>query len=322
MRQTNFARYAWGALAYNIFVILFGAFVRATGSGAGCGSHWPLCNGVVIPQTAQTGTMIEFTHRLTSGLSLIIVIILFVWAFRAYPKGHRVRFGASLSLLFIITEALVGAGLVLFQWVAQNDSVGRAVAIVIHLLNTFLLLAVLTLTAHWASGGHSIQVRGAGINLGILLVALLGTLVIGASGALAALGDTLFPVRTLAEGVQQDFSATAHYLIRLRILHPSIAVIVGFYLVAAAGLIALQTTNRGIKYWSRFLTVLVLIQLAAGLLNVLLLAPVAIQIVHLFLADLVWISLILFSAETLAKIESPDAKPAIGTAVGPLVNGV
>jgi heme A synthase len=307
MRQKYFARYAWSVLAYNIFVILFGAFVRASGSGAGCGSHWPLCNGVVIPRNVQIETIIEFSHRLTSGLALILVIILIIWAFRAYPKGSPVRLGASLSMFFIITEALVGAGLVLFEWVAQDDSAGRAISIVIHLINTFLLLAAITLTANWASGGAQIQLRRAGVNLWLVMIALAGTLLMGASGALAALGDTLFPVNSVVEGIRQEFSTTAHYLIRLRLLHPSIAVLVGFYLIAIAGLLSLRAKNRQIKELSRGLTLLVLVQLAAGLLNVLLLAPVWMQIVHLLLADLVWIVLVLFSSDILAKEASPGS---------------
>jgi heme A synthase len=144
MQLTRFAKYAWGVLAYNILVILWGAYVRATGSGAGCGSHWPLCNGEVIPRAEQVETLIEFAHRLTSGLSLLLVVGLLVWAFRSYPKGHLVRLGAGLSMFFIITEALVGAGLVLFEWVAQDVSSGRVISMAVHLVNTFLLLASLT----------------------------------------------------------------------------------------------------------------------------------------------------------------------------------
>jgi heme A synthase len=319
MQSNKFASFSWIVLAYNIFVILFGAFVRATGSGAGCGSHWPLCNGVVIPKNVQIETIIEFSHRLTSGAALLLVVILFIWAFRLYPKGSNVRLGASLSLFFIITEALVGAGLVLFEWVAQDTSVGRAISIVIHLINTFVLLAVLTLTAHWASGGAPLQLRGAGINLWLLLIGLAGTLLMGASGALAALGDTLFPVNSLAEGIQQEFSTTAHYLVRLRLLHPSIAVLVGLYLIAAAGLIRVKAESQRVKTYSRWLTIFVLVQLAAGLVNVLLLAPVWMQIVHLFLADLVWIFLILFSSEVLAKVEAPGSIPVRVPSSGGLI---
>ena len=121
MKLCRFAKYAWAVLAYNVGVVLWGADVRATGSGAGCGNHWPLCGNVVIPQSPALATMIEFSHRVTSGLTLVFVAGLLLWAWRAYPKGHAVRLGAGLAVGFTITEALVGAGLVLFQLVAQNE---------------------------------------------------------------------------------------------------------------------------------------------------------------------------------------------------------
>src|ERR1044071_4013704 len=120
--NARFARYAWGVLAYNVAVVLWGAYVRATGSGAGCGNHWPLCNGEVTPHSPAIATLIEFTHRATSGISLALVGLLVVWAFRAYPRRHRVRLGAALSLVFLLTEALIGAALVLLEHVAKNTS--------------------------------------------------------------------------------------------------------------------------------------------------------------------------------------------------------
>src|SRR5690242_12260676 len=111
------ARYAWSVLAYNVAVILWGAYVRATGSGAGCGEHWPLCNGQVLPRAPALATMIEYSHRLTSGVALLSVIVLLVWTYRVTPPGPA-RKAAALSAFFILTEAAVGAGLVLFQLVA------------------------------------------------------------------------------------------------------------------------------------------------------------------------------------------------------------
>jgi heme A synthase len=296
MRINNFAKYAWGVLAYNLIVILWGAYVRATSSGAGCGSHWPLCNGVVIPRQPQIETVIEFTHRLMSGLSLLLVVVMFIWAFRSFNRGNTVRLGSTLSLIFIITEALVGAGLVLFQWVAHDASVGRAISIVIHLLNTFMLLAALTLTAWWASGGKPIRVQGKGLSAWLLGIGILGTLIMGASGAIAALGDTLFPAVSLLSGIQQDFSPTAHFLIRLRLFHPTIAIIVGIFLIISVGVINLRTSDSTVRRFARLLSVIIAVQLGAGFINVLLLAPVWMQIIHLLLADLVWILLILLSA--------------------------
>jgi heme A synthase len=312
MQLTRYAKFAWGVLGYNLLVILWGAYVRATGSGAGCGSHWPLCNGEVIPGNPGLATLIEFTHRLMSGAALLLVVALFIWGFRSYAKGHPVRTGAGLSLVFILTEALVGAGLVLFEYVAADASVGRAISIVIHLLNTFMLLAALSLTAWWASGGQSIQLRGSSPSFILLGVGILGTLLVGASGALAALGDTLFPAQSLFQGIQEELSPTSHFLLRLRILHPMISIIVGIYLILSIGFINIRKNSKTSRRLARYVTVMVTIQLAAGFINVLLLAPVWMQIVHLLLADLVWIGLILLSASVLAVKSSTATEGLAG----------
>ncbi len=292
-RLPLFARFTWFVLAYNLLVILWGAYVRATGSGAGCGSHWPLCNGEVLPRSPQIETLIEFTHRLSSGLAFLLVMGMLLWAWRAYPKGHLVRTGALLTGCFIVTEALIGAGLVLFEWVASDASSGRAISIVVHLLNTFMLLGSLVLTAWWASGGNGFKMQRQSSLVVVGVLGLLGTLAVGASGALAALGDTLFPARTLAEGFLLDFSPSSHFLLRLRLLHPTLAAVVGSYLILAAGYIRLRRRQRRTQSLARWLSLIILIQLGAGLLNLILLAPLWMQLVHLFLADLVWIVLIL-----------------------------
>lgn len=312
MKLARLAPYAWGVLVYNLGVILWGAYVRATGSGAGCGSHWPLCNGEVIPRSPQAETVVEFTHRLSSGLALVLVVGLLVWAVRAFPRKHPVRLGASLAMVFMITEALVGAGLVLFELVAENASMVRAVSVAVHLANTFLLLAALTLTAGWASGGAPVRLKGQGALSWILGLGFLTMLILGVSGAVTALGDTLFPSGSLAGGIRQDFSPTAHFLIRLRLLHPLIAVAVGLYLVFAAGLARILRPDPRTRRLAWALTLLFLVQLGAGLTNLILLAPVWLQLVHLLLADLVWIALVLLAASALAgpvlqaqPVESP-----------------
>lgn len=307
MKLPRFAVYAWGVLAYNLGVILWGAFVRATGSGAGCGSHWPLCNGEVVPRSPQIETLIEFFHRLTSGVALLLVIGLLVWAFRAYPKRHRVRWAAGFAMLFMVTEALVGAGLVLFKLVADNTSMARALWMAVHLLNTFLLLACLTLTAWWSSGGEGIQLKERAA-LGTLLgLGLAGVLVLGISGAVTALGDTLFTAGSLAEGLRQDFSPTAHLLIRLRVLHPVIAVSVASFLILVT--LWLNSSHRvpTVKTLAQVLTLLLAVQLVVGALNVALLAPVWMQLVHLLTSDLIWIVLVLLTVSALAR--SPRRVP-------------
>jgi heme A synthase len=316
MKLNRFATYAWAVLGYNLLVILWGAYVRATGSGAGCGDHWPLCNGEVIPRSPQTEMLVEFTHRATSGLALLLVAGMLVWAMRAYTKGHSVRQGAKLSMLLIVVEALVGAGLVLFKLVAGDDSLYRVVAIAVHLVNTFLLLAALALTAWWASGGAPLRLSGRGSIAGALGAGMLGVIVVGAAGAITALGDTLFPSRSLTEGFQQDFAATSHYLVQMRVIHPILAVSVGVYVVALAWAIVRRRPGRYAELFAAALTVLFLLQLAIGALNVVLLAPVWMQLVHLLMADLVWISLVLMAAAVLARPVAAAEATATDKSIG------
>ena len=319
---SRFAKYAWGVLIFNVGVVLWGAYVRATGSGAGCGSHWPMCNGVVVPRAPAVETMIEFTHRLTSGAALLLVLGLLIWAFRSFPKGHVVRLGAVLSSVFIITEALVGAGLVLFGWTAENAS---AVPTAIHLVNTFILLASLSLTGYWASGGEPLVFRNQGLVVWALGVGLLGVLFVGVSGAITALGDTLFPASSLAEGLRQDFESGSHFLVRLRVWHPVISIVVGFYLIFVSSLLALLRANPAIRRAAISLAVLFVVQLGAGLLNLLLLAPVWMQIIHLLLADIVWITLVMLTALTVNRSEVErlefEASQSLGMANPQGING-
>jgi heme A synthase len=240
-----------------------------------------------------------------SGLSLIVIIGLFVWAWKAYPKSHPVRLGSSLSLLFVITEALVGAGLVLFQWVAGNASIGRTISVAIHLVNTFLLLASLSLTAWWASGGKVLKLERHRGRLVGLSLALLGVLLLSVTGAINALGDTLFPASSLSSGVQQDFAPGAHFLLRLRVWHPFMAAMVGFYIIYLVSALRLKLDDLVHQRLSLIVGSFVLLQLIAGLVNLLLLAPWWMQIIHLFLADSLWISLVLLSASVLGMESQP-----------------
>lgn len=292
---SRFAKYSWGILAYNVFVVLFGAFVRATGSGAGCGAHWPLCNGVIIPQPKQIETVIEFTHRLTSGLTLLLVLGLVIWAWRSYPKGSLLRWSSAGALLFTITEALVGASLVLYGWVGTNDSIARAISVPVHLVNTFLLIGCLTITAWWATDGAPQRLKGQGLTGFLLILGGLGILVLGASGAVTALGDTLFPSSSVAQGLSQDFSPTAHFLTRMRIYHPGIAMTVGVYLVLVTTWVKRQVSEPRLGAITTGLFGLYGLQIILGITNIALLAPIWMQIVHLLVSNLVWITFILMS---------------------------
>lgn len=304
-KLSRLARFAWFVLAYNIGVILWGAYVRATGSGAGCGEHWPLCNGVVIPLAPTTATLIEFSHRVTSGLALIAVVVLLAWVWRACPAGHPARRGAAWTVFFMLTEAAVGAGLVLFQLVADNATMARAMFMAVHLLNTFVLLAWLTLTAWWLSGGDAVKVagqRGIAVAFG---VGAFGLLLVGTSGAVAALGDTLFPSGSISEALAADLSPTSHLLIRLRVLHPTFAVITALALLFGAPRIArTAAANAGL---ARAVASLAALQLLLGAVNVALLAPVWMQLVHLLFADLLWIAFVLLGASALRLRAAPAA---------------
>jgi len=300
MQLTKFAKFSWIVLAWTILVILWGAVVRATGSGAGCGSHWPTCNGEILPRPEAVETFIELSHRATSGVAMILVLILLIWAFRAYPKGHLVRKGAVATAVFILIEALLGAGLVLLELVGDNDSVHRAIAMALHLLNTFILLGFMTLTAWWASGGKAITRQGKGNWPLWFILGLLGVCIIGMTGAVTALGDTLFPPESLAEGLSRESDPNIHFLVQLRIVHPVVAVFVGLYTLALLRNLLSQPQTQRIRRFALALGALVLIQWVAGLINVILLAPIWMQILHLFLADVLWIVYVLLAANVLA----------------------
>jgi heme A synthase len=274
-------------LVFNLGVILFGAYVRMSGSGAGCGSHWPSCNGELVPHAPQAHTVIEFTHRLTSGLSLALAIGAVVWSHVKFAAGHRARKAALGVLAFIILEALVGAGIVIFGLVEKNDSVARAIVVAFHLVNTLGLLAsAMLLFLSVAHPGQLVWPKyGA-----LLLIAGVIVALTSASGAITALGDTLFPVNTalpVAERVVSDLRPVEHFLVRLRIVHPIVAATSATYLLFVGAWFFAKAEKAALA-----LMALVILQVIAGLVNIALAAPDAMQLTHLFLADCVWLALV------------------------------
>ncbi|MFL6352963.1 MAG: COX15/CtaA family protein [Bryobacteraceae bacterium] len=303
--RKRFARFAWAVLAYNIPVILWGAYVRASFSGDGCGAHWPFCNGQMIPQNMGAPMAIEFTHRMMTTLDSVAVIAMCVWAFRAFPRRHAVRLFSVLSLAFLFIEALLGAGLVLLRYVAKDQSAGRAWYLSAHLTNTMLLLAALTITA-WVASRNTDRM-GLGNASRTLIGALATVVFVSITGAIAALGDTLFPASSLSGGMQQDFSSASSLLLRLRSVHPVIAVLGAAYLMwAAAGVLKQNEVGHARTAAARVLG-LTLFQLAVGALNLTLLAPVWMQLFHLFMADVLWIAVLLLTLETAAVRKSVPA---------------
>lgn len=289
--------FAWIVLGYFIAVILWGGLVRATGSGAGCGDHWPLCNGTVVQHSPQIETVIELTHRVTSGISLILVVGLAVWTWRGTPRKHLARAAAIASVVLTMNEALLGALLVLLGKVAKDQSASRGVYLALHLTNTLLLIGALALTAHFLGRKTGyLRKNISSTYLGVATVGLIATLFVGVSGSIAALGDTLFPATSLQSAFAQDFSSTAAWLLRLRWLHPALAIIAGAFLI---WLLYRAITYRG-YFQNRQLAWLVggllLLQYGLGVADVVLLAPTWMQIVHLLGADLLWTALVVLTA--------------------------
>lgn len=282
-------RYAWFVVGYNILVILWGALVRATGSGAGCGNHWPLCNGQVVPLSPRVDTIIEFTHRCMTGGATFFVLALLLWTFRATLKGQAVRVAAVASTALLINEAILGALLVKLGYVTGNQSAGRVVMLSIHLSNTLLLLGALTLTAVLAGTKKTTQeLRLLGARAVWAMVGLAATIVVGVSGSLAALGDTLFPASSLRAALEQDLSFTSPLLLRLRGVHPLSALIAS----AFVAWIVIHARRSGEGRLGNLVLGLLGIQIVLGLFDIVLLAPVWMQILHLLGADLYWVALV------------------------------
>lgn len=293
----GYAILSWAVLAFIVLVILGGVVVRASGSGDGCGASWPRCQGSIFPQSPGTETIIEFTHRMMTGAAGIGTLFLVFFAYRLYPKRHRIRIAATGALAFLIVESLLGASLVLFGWVDQDISLGRLIVVPLHLMNTYVLIAWYAVTAWWASGnpasvweGRTALKRRLVIIGGILLV-------IGVFGAWNALADTVFPKDAVGDGLVA--SANAHFLERVRVIHPIVAVAGGFVVAAMAFPMA-DAAAGATRRLGMLLTGSIFLQFFVGVANLLMLTPIETQVLHLAVADAMWILFILFGASALA----------------------
>jgi heme a synthase len=303
-------RFAWVVLAFFVATILWGAVVRATGSGAGCGDHWPLCNGTIVQQSPTLHTIIEFSHRVSAGaIDSILVLVLAVWTWRATISGHLARWAVGGAIFLTVTEGALGAVLVKLGLTAQSQSALRPPVEALHFSNTLLLVAALTLTAHFLGRERGYLRRDIrvvapfGAAVGVMLV-----LIVGVTGSLAALGDTLFPATSLGSALTQDFSATSAWLVRWRWTHPSIAILAAVFLIwillrASRG--SGQSSNRGL---STLVLVLLAVQFVLGILDVVLLAPVWLQVAHLLGADVLWAALVVFKARLTLVPEKTGAR--------------
>ena len=289
--------FAWGTLAFNVAVILWGAYVRFTGSGAGCGNQWPLCAGVTSHPQIQT--LIEFTHRMSSAAALVTVLCLWFWTRLEMPHKHPSRYAAAASLLLILNEALLGAFLVLFEHVAQDKSLAHTVSLSLHSVNTMLLLGAITLTAFWIGKPSSNLIHWPPVNKTLILPLLLVMVLTGATGAVTALADTLFPAVSLSSSLAQDFSSNSHHLLRLRFLHPAMALIAAALMAWLLVSIS-RSENKSLQRLAVLVGFVFLFQLALGAFNIVLLAPMWLQMTHLLTADLLWITLVLLTATSLS----------------------
>jgi cytochrome c oxidase assembly protein subunit 15 len=291
-------RFAWGVLAFFIATILWGAVVRATGSGAGCGDHWPLCNGTVFQPSPTLHTIIEFSHRVSAGaIDSILVVALIVWTWRRTCSSHLARWAAGASIFLTVTEGALGAVLVKLGLTAQSRSPLRAPIEALHFSNTLLLVAALAMVAHFLGRRTGFLWRDIRIAAPIgTTVGMIAMMIVGVTGSMAALGDTLFPASSLSDSLHQDFSAESNWLLRWRWTHPTVAILASIFLIW----LLIRASRRGGPWDNRRLSALVVallaVQYVLGALDVWLLAPVWMQVIHLLGADILWSALVVLTA--------------------------
>ncbi|MEQ1605329.1 MAG: COX15/CtaA family protein [Pyrinomonadaceae bacterium] len=313
-KLSGLAKYAWFVLAFNMLVVLWGVFLRASKSGDGCGMHWLTCGGEVLPTAPQFKTVIEFTHRLMSAADGLIMLIMLVWAFLAWKKVRESNAKATLimaavSFFFVLTEGAVGAGLVLTGNTAETLTAARPFWMAAHLINTFTLLTFLVLTARSASGLPKIRFTVETKYLAGLAAGVIAIFIVGVSGSIAALSSMIFPSGTLSESMAKDFSETSHILLRLRLLHPITAILTSVFVIFLTGWLAKERAgNKSASRWSNILSILILAQIAFGSATLLTLAPIVMQLGHLLFADLIWMSFVMFAASFLSSgpVEESD----------------
>ncbi|PQV64629.1 protoheme IX farnesyltransferase [Abditibacterium utsteinense] len=294
-RLQRFSRFSWGLLVYMILSIVWGVFLRATGSGDGCGAHWPLCDGVLIPASGSPlKAYIESIHRISTEFLGILVLGQLVWAFRIFPRRHIARLGAVLTLVFTGIEGWLGAKLVLLRLVAYSESPERIYWFAGHSANTFCLVAALAFTA-WSASGNKLQLRNQGPLLALTLFSLLATIGLSISGSISALGDQLYPASSHLQVVQTALLPTANTVMKARPAHPYMAVVVAMLLSLAAGLLDHLRPSPQTRRFAYSVWIMLSVQMVLGLVNVGLLAPIWMQLLHLLTAVLLWLTVVLLA---------------------------
>ena len=284
-------------LTTSILSILAGAIVRATGSGDGCGASWPTCNGRVIPSLETSSEIIEFSHRSISGVLLIVTLLLFVKSKDPdTPLLHKKII--NYLTFFVLLEAAIGAVIVIYEWVGLNSSLPRIIAVPLHLVNTFALLGFYTLIFYLLRESENKLSNFFDKRIKIAFVLFFLT---GATGSITALADVLFPSASFVEGFIEDFDSTSEVLTRLRILHPFVSTILSIFLFSES--------NRFKKEFAidaSIIKVLVIVGVILGVLNVVSNIILPLSILHLLLADLLWITYVYKAVEKATLLKIPQ----------------
>lgn len=307
------SRFAVGVLGYSILVILFGAFVRASYSGDGCGAYWPTCGGVdIVPTVDTSARAIELTHRYTSGVVLLLTLVLYLLCTRVLPKGDIIRKATGLAVLASTASALIGRILVIARWVTHDKSAGRAITMPLHLMNNFLLLGSLACVAYWLAGGLRPSLNKAQKDDRQLKSALVWSFsslfILGATGAVSALGKTAFEhelagAKSFAERMWLHVGPDANPLLKGGVVHPLIATSVGLLILWMCGLVSQYRPSPEVKKWARISVGLYVAQMAVGVLNLAVSAPIAMQIAHLAVAIANWVALVMMAVSALGAVE-------------------
>lgn len=300
VQRQSFSKLLKALLFYTLLVILWGAWVRISHSGDGCGDHWPFCKGEIIPTAATGKTWVEYTHRAMSGMYGIFVFILVIFARQIFPQGHWARKLAYTTGIFTITEALLGAKLVLFGLVAGNDSPLRAIAMGLHLTNSLCLVGSITLWLefsrldHWGFRKISIFQTPLIKSQRVFLGSVIAVLAIVLTGSIASLSTTLFPSESLLAGFQQDLASSSHYLVRWRFLHPLFGILFGSSLAVTAFLSRrlVQAGEESFQNRSQDLFRILLVTIAVGAATLLSLSPVPLKLLHLAATYVTWILMV------------------------------
>lgn len=296
----TFQKFSYYLIFYTLLVIVWGAWVRISHSGDGCGASWPLCHDQLVPlQTETVGkTWIEYLHRLTSGLYGVVVLVQFFWGRKIFEKDHPILFWLWMSLGFMISEALLGAGLVLLGLVGNDESVGRVSIMTLHLLNSMILTASVASVWNFSKSSFirsQLAFEKIKVSPKILISAfVIPFLVVGATGAWAALSSTLFPSQSFIESIMKEFAPDSHFLISLRTLHPIFGTILGAGLILLLILLKPMQINEEIRQRQKTLQYLILAQIFIGYLTMFLVSPIKLKFIHLILAHSSWIFLVLW----------------------------